>query len=135
MNFFCAQHQNLSFICVYFGKKLEKLRFFKGCTLKSEISELYFGRSRGFLKSKATQRRSRSRGQQKVVAGVEMEGLKSLYFLVLLGNILPSTVLATKGVVWLDSLTFDKVCIIVLKMKTIYVCIQVLHLSARSSRC
>ena len=40
-----------------------------------------------------------------------MEGLKSLYFLVLLGNILPSTVLATKGVVWLDSLTFDKVCI------------------------
>ena len=55
-----------------------------------------------------------------------MEGLKSLYFLVLLGNILPSTVLATKGVVWLDSLTFDKVCIIVLKMKTIYVCIQVL---------
>jgi hypothetical protein len=40
-----------------------------------------------------------------------MEGLQSLYFLVLLGNIFPSVVLAAKGVVPLDSLTFDKVCI------------------------
>jgi hypothetical protein len=40
-----------------------------------------------------------------------MESFKSFYFLVLLGNIFPSAVLAAKGVVSLDSLTFDKVCI------------------------
>jgi hypothetical protein len=40
-----------------------------------------------------------------------MESLLSFYILVLLGNIFPSAVLAAKGVVPLDSLTFDKVCI------------------------
>ena len=38
-----------------------------------------------------------------------MEGLKCLYFLVVLGIIFPSAVLTTKGVLPLDSLTFDKV--------------------------
>lgn len=38
-----------------------------------------------------------------------MESLLSFYILVLLGNIFPSAVLAAKGVVPLDSLTFDKV--------------------------